>query len=69
MFSHVASIIVEKKDNLDQAMEDAISFGADDVEEFVENDTECFEVQKHLSLSLSLYISNVSFTLEDILSR
>ncbi|XP_039305506.1 probable transcriptional regulatory protein LCABL_11860 isoform X2 [Solenopsis invicta] len=52
MFSHIGSIIVEKKSNLDQAMEDAINVGAEDVEEFKENNTEYFQFKcdpKHLS--------------------
>ncbi|XP_012534520.1 translational activator of cytochrome c oxidase 1 [Monomorium pharaonis] len=43
IFTHTSSIIVEKKDNLEQAMEDAINIGAEDVEEFKENDTEYFQ--------------------------
>ncbi|XP_011698155.1 PREDICTED: translational activator of cytochrome c oxidase 1 [Wasmannia auropunctata] len=42
-FTHAGSIIVEKKDNLEQAMEDAINIGAEDVEQFEENDTEYFQ--------------------------
>jgi len=44
MFIHTGNIIVEKKGNLEQAMEDAINVGAEDVEEFKENDTEYFQV-------------------------
>jgi len=44
MFVHTGNIIVEKKGNLEQAMEDAINVGAEDVEEFKENDTEYFQV-------------------------
>ncbi|XP_018406993.1 PREDICTED: translational activator of cytochrome c oxidase 1 isoform X2 [Cyphomyrmex costatus] len=43
MFIHIGSIKVEKKGNLEQAMEDAINIGAEDVEEFKENDMECFQ--------------------------
>lgn len=44
MFIHLGNIIVEKKGNLENAMEDAISIDAEDVEEFRENDTEYFQV-------------------------
>lgn len=44
MFIHTGNIIVEKKGDLEQAMEDAINIGAEDVEEFKENDTEYFQV-------------------------
>lgn len=44
MFIHFGSIIVEKKDDLEKAMEDAINIGAEDVEEFKENDMEYFQV-------------------------
>ncbi|KAG5332670.1 TACO1 oxidase, partial [Acromyrmex heyeri] len=43
MFTHTGSIIVKKKGNLEQAMEDAINIGAEDVEEFMENDMEYFQ--------------------------
>ncbi|XP_018356250.1 PREDICTED: translational activator of cytochrome c oxidase 1 [Trachymyrmex septentrionalis] len=43
MFIHTGSIIVKKKGNLEQAMEDAINIGAEDVEEFMENDMEYFQ--------------------------
>ncbi|XP_029160796.1 translational activator of cytochrome c oxidase 1-like [Nylanderia fulva] len=43
MFTHVGNIIVEKKGDLEQAMEDAINVGADDVEEFEENNTKYFQ--------------------------
>jgi len=49
MFIHTSNIIVKKKGNLEQAMEDAINIGAEDVEEFMENDMEYFQVSnKHL---------------------
>lgn len=44
MFIHLGSIIVEKKGDLEKAMEDAINIGAEDVEEFQENDMEYFQV-------------------------
>lgn len=44
MFTHVGNIIVEKKGDLEQAMEDAINVGAEDVEEFEENNTKYFQV-------------------------
>lgn len=44
MFTHIATIIVEKRCNLEQATEDAIEVGAEDVEEFQENDTEYLQV-------------------------
>ncbi|XP_012062772.1 PREDICTED: translational activator of cytochrome c oxidase 1-like [Atta cephalotes] len=43
MFIHTSNIIVKKKGNLEQAMEDAINIGAEDVEEFMENDMEYFQ--------------------------
>ncbi|KAL0116101.1 hypothetical protein PUN28_011159 [Cardiocondyla obscurior] len=43
LFTHVGNIIVEKKDNLEKATEDAINVGAEDVEEFEENDMEYFQ--------------------------
>lgn len=43
MFTHIGSIIVEKKGDLEQAMENAIDVGAEDVEEFKEDDTEYFQ--------------------------
>ncbi|XP_012221912.1 translational activator of cytochrome c oxidase 1 [Linepithema humile] len=43
MFTHIGNIIVEKKGNLEQATEDAIVIGAEDVEEFEENDTKYFQ--------------------------
>ncbi|EZA56593.1 hypothetical protein DMN91_003139 [Ooceraea biroi] len=43
MFTHIGSIMVEKKGDLEQAMEDAINIGAEDVEEFKENDKEYFQ--------------------------
>ncbi|CAL1689336.1 unnamed protein product [Lasius platythorax] len=43
MFTHVGNIIVEKKGDLEQAMEDAINVGAEDVEEFEENNTKYFQ--------------------------
>ncbi|XP_011050017.1 PREDICTED: translational activator of cytochrome c oxidase 1 [Acromyrmex echinatior] len=43
MFTHTGNIIVKKKGNLEQAMEDAINIGAEDVEEFMENDMEYFQ--------------------------
>lgn len=44
MFTHVGNIIVEKKGNLEHAMEDAINIGAEDVEELEENDVKYFQV-------------------------
>lgn len=44
MFIHIGSIVVEKKGDLEKAMEDAIEIGAEDVVEFKENDTEYFQV-------------------------
>jgi len=44
MFIHLGSILVEKKGNLEKAIEDAINIGADDVEEVKEDDIEYFEV-------------------------
>lgn len=44
MFTHIGSIIVEKKGNLEQATEDAIVVGAEDIEEFEENDTRYLQV-------------------------
>ncbi|TGZ31926.1 translational activator of cytochrome c oxidase 1 [Temnothorax longispinosus] len=43
MFTHLGSIIVEKKGDLEKATDDAIEVGAEDVEEFKENDTEYFQ--------------------------
>ncbi|XP_011865267.1 PREDICTED: translational activator of cytochrome c oxidase 1 [Vollenhovia emeryi] len=43
MFTHLGSVIVEKKGDLENATEDAINVDAEDVEEFVENDTEYFQ--------------------------
>lgn len=43
MFTHVGNIIVEKKGDLEQAMEDAINIGAEDVEEFEENNIKYFQ--------------------------
>ncbi|XP_072746820.1 translational activator of cytochrome c oxidase 1 isoform X2 [Anoplolepis gracilipes] len=42
MFNHVGNIIVEKKGDLEHATEDAINVGAEDVEEFEENNTKYF---------------------------
>lgn len=44
MFTHIGIIVVEKKGNLEQATEDAIAVGAEDVEEFEENGTKYFQV-------------------------
>jgi len=44
MFTHTGNVIVEKKNDLEQAMEDAINIDAEDVEEFKENDKEYFRV-------------------------
>lgn len=44
MFAHIGNIIVEKKDTLEQATEDAINVGAEDVEEFKQSDKEYFQV-------------------------
>lgn len=44
MFTHIGSIIVEKKGDLEQATEDAILVGAEDVEEFEENDNKYLQV-------------------------
>ncbi|XP_050457713.1 translational activator of cytochrome c oxidase 1 isoform X1 [Cataglyphis hispanica] len=43
MFTHVGNIIVEKKGDLEHAMEDAINIGAEDVEEFEKNNTKYFQ--------------------------
>lgn len=43
MFTHVGNIIVEKKGDLEQSMEDAINVGAEDVEEFEENNIKYFQ--------------------------
>ncbi|KAM0725373.1 Translational activator of cytochrome c oxidase 1 [Formica fusca] len=43
MFTHVGNITVEKKDDLEHAMEDAINIGAEDVEEFEENNIKYFQ--------------------------
>ncbi|XP_020297021.1 uncharacterized protein LOC109861684 isoform X2 [Pseudomyrmex gracilis] len=66
MFNHVGTIIVEKKDDLDKAVEDAISVGAEDVEEFEENNVKYFRfkcepklVSKIKSLLESLHYSVV----------
>lgn len=48
MFIHLGSIIVEKKGNLEKAIEDAINIGADDVEELKEDNIEYFEVSNKL---------------------
>lgn len=44
MFTHVGNIIVEKKGDLEHAMEDAINVGAEDVEEFENHDVKYFQV-------------------------
>lgn len=44
MFTHVGNIIVEKKDDLEHAMEDAINVEAEDVEEIEENNVKYFQV-------------------------
>lgn len=45
IFTHVGNIIVEKKNDLEHAMEDAINVGAEDVEEFEENNVKYFQFQ------------------------
>lgn len=47
MFTHIGIITVEKKDTLEQATEDAIDIGAEDVEEFEENNKRYFQVYIH----------------------
>ncbi|KAL6268451.1 hypothetical protein P5V15_001586 [Pogonomyrmex californicus] len=61
MFTHIGSIIVEKKGNIDQAMEDAINIGAEDVEEFKENDMEYFQFKCDPKL-----LNKIKHLLEDL---
>lgn len=55
MFTHVGNITVEKKDDLEHAMEDAINIGAEDVEEFEENNIKYFQVC-YIYIYLYIYI-------------
>jgi len=55
MFTHIGNVIVEKKNDLEQAIEDAINIDAEDVEEFKENDREYFRVcNKNVHLIFNL---------------
>ncbi|EFN76106.1 Coiled-coil domain-containing protein 44 [Harpegnathos saltator] len=44
MFTHIGNIIVEKKNTLEQATEDAIDIGAQDINELEENNKQYFQV-------------------------
>jgi len=58
MFTHTGNVIVEKKNDLEQAIEDAINVDAKDVEEFKENDKEYFRVcNKNIYVIFNLYQS------------
>ncbi|XP_032666183.1 translational activator of cytochrome c oxidase 1 [Odontomachus brunneus] len=51
MFTHIGTIVAEKKNTLEQATEDAIEVGAEDVEEFEENDKKYFQFKYDPKLS------------------
>ncbi|XP_025262169.1 translational activator of cytochrome c oxidase 1 [Camponotus floridanus] len=61
MFTHVGNIIVEKKGDLEHAMENAINVGAEDVEEFEDNDVKYFQFKCEPKL-----LNKVRSLLEDL---
>ncbi|XP_014474944.1 PREDICTED: translational activator of cytochrome c oxidase 1 [Dinoponera quadriceps] len=69
LFAHIGNIIVEKKGTLEEATDDAINVGAENVEEFEEDDEQYFQFTcdpkdtlkiKHLLESRQYYVVSVT---------